>query len=341
MQDRHHKSSRCQAVPGKFNNHRVPAAVLACLIFEHKQLIPAARTSSLLIFASPDVDALCACRVLTTLLQMEGIQYHLVAVSTFDDLSAGFHSFSGQLVVLLNLGAIVNIAKFFQPHPDVRFLVVDSHRPYDIANIESPSQVVLVDDGSGEELFHRFTADVAKMNEEVDRIVAEEKKKEAAAEEAGDGDEAEEDAEAEEEDDGGGWGEVDSAAPGAAGRKHGLARDARTRRKRTRLQEAEKESVRPTARPAPHRWAIQQERNIRTSDLERAYYGGTYYGSSVAGQLFNLARNLGKSSNEILWYGILGVTDQLLHERITMDAYRRVAEDLKVPVFNQNTFGAH
>ena len=44
-------------------------------------------------------------------------------------------------MILINCGGAVDIVEELQPDPDVVFFVVDSHRPTDVCNIYSQSQV--------------------------------------------------------------------------------------------------------------------------------------------------------------------------------------------------------
>lgn len=47
------------------------------------------------------------------------------------------------------------------------------------------------------------------------------------------------------------------------------------------------------------------KRNLRRSQnrlLADYYAGGSYYGNSVSGAIYELVNQLGKSNNELLWY---------------------------------------
>lgn len=46
------------------------------------------------------------------------------------------------IVILINCGGAMDIVEELQPEADVVFFVVDSHRPTDVCNIYSQSQVI-------------------------------------------------------------------------------------------------------------------------------------------------------------------------------------------------------
>eukprot|EP00457_Paulinella_chromatophora_P004477 gb/GEZN01004489.1/.p1 GENE.gb/GEZN01004489.1/~~gb/GEZN01004489.1/.p1 ORF type:complete len:584 (-),score=68.31 gb/GEZN01004489.1/:81-1832(-) len=60
------------------------------------------------------------------------------------------------------------------------------------------------------------------------------------------------------------------------------------------------------------------------------YYRSSYYGRAVAGVLFDLACQLNKDSNELLWFSIVGLTDLYVHQRIIKERY-----DMQVQYTNE------
>ena len=46
------------------------------------------------------------------------------------------------------------------------------------------------------------------------------------------------------------------------------------------------------------------------------YYRGTFYGKCCAAVFYELAKQLNKVTNDILWWRIVGFTDQILHQKI-------------------------
>ncbi|KAG6612927.1 cell division control protein 45 [Phytophthora cinnamomi] len=116
---------------------------------------------SVLVLVALDVDALCAAEILTRLLRADLLSYSLLAVRGYEDVlqaretrvrgADGTLRGGGELrsVVLLNCGAIVDVAKLLALPPHVKCYVLDSHRPIHLANIyDEHRQVVVFDDGA-------------------------------------------------------------------------------------------------------------------------------------------------------------------------------------------------
>ncbi|XP_071517437.1 cell division control protein 45 homolog isoform X2 [Panulirus ornatus] len=62
----------------------------------------------------------------------------------------------------------------------------------------------------------------------------------------------------------------------------------------------------------------------------------SHYGSSTATLMFDLAWKLSKDSNELLWWAIIGETEQLMSERIEQDKYLLVTASLQNHVSRLN-----
>ena len=60
----------------------------------------------------------------------------------------------------------------------------------------------------------------------------------------------------------------------------------------------------------------------------RTYYNGDYFGRSTSCLMFYLAQQLNKDSNEFIWWSILGLTDLLIHSKITNNQYQDMVQDL-------------
>ncbi|TYZ65771.1 hypothetical protein PybrP1_009972 [[Pythium] brassicae (nom. inval.)] len=115
---------------------------------------------SVLLLVALDVDALCACEILTSLFKTDFLSYSLLAVRGYDDImrvrEARIRDESGRVraselrsVVMINCGAIVNVLELLALPPNMRCYIFDSHRPIHLANIYDASQQVIVfDDGT-------------------------------------------------------------------------------------------------------------------------------------------------------------------------------------------------
>ena len=113
-------------------------------------------SATVLILVAPDVDALCAARILTTLLNGDCIGYRVLPVSGWArlaEINTDLVKDNDVLrsVILLNLGALVDLSEYFELPPHVRLHVIDSHRPWNLANLFSSGveaeQVIVWDDG--------------------------------------------------------------------------------------------------------------------------------------------------------------------------------------------------
>ncbi|PHH82224.1 hypothetical protein CDD82_6643 [Ophiocordyceps australis] len=107
-----------------------------------------------LILVALDVDALCACRILTRLLKHDYIPHKIHPVAGYSDLEkAGrdlvapmmeAHGGSGGLVVCLGVGGMVDLGPLLGLEPDgqdappysgVDVWLIDSHRPWNLGNV--------------------------------------------------------------------------------------------------------------------------------------------------------------------------------------------------------------
>ncbi|CAB0017549.1 unnamed protein product [Nesidiocoris tenuis] len=100
----------------------------------------------ILLFVSYDVDAVCACRILQTLFRSESTLYTLVPVEGTQELHEAYRRFSDKVkyVVFVNCGGTIDLVETLEPDPDVLLFVIDSHKPTDICNVYSRSQVRLI-----------------------------------------------------------------------------------------------------------------------------------------------------------------------------------------------------
>ncbi|RXN08992.1 cell division control 45-like protein [Labeo rohita] len=97
------------------------------------------------LFVSPDIDALCACKVLQALFHCDQVQYTLVPVAGWQDLGTAFmeHKEQYQYFVLINCGANVDLLETLQPEEDSVFFICDTHRPVDVVNVYNDTQDAL------------------------------------------------------------------------------------------------------------------------------------------------------------------------------------------------------
>ncbi|XP_066257697.1 cell division control protein 45 homolog [Euwallacea similis] len=97
-----------------------------------------------------DIDGICACKILQSLLRYRNILYTLAIVQGKEDIKQAFleNSEDVKYFVLINCGGTIDIAEELNAEDDIVFFILDSHRPIDLCNIYSSEQVRLL---SGEE----------------------------------------------------------------------------------------------------------------------------------------------------------------------------------------------
>ncbi|KAL9936585.1 hypothetical protein V8E36_004653 [Tilletia maclaganii] len=131
-------------------------------------------TSAVLILVAPDVDAICAARVLIQLLKADDIPYHVIPVNGYATLhqvveehiidNDNLHS-----VIFLNLGSVLSLPNYFATResvaqgfsegfplpPNCTIHVLDAHRPWNLDNLFATSAVMsrlaIWDDGDVQE----------------------------------------------------------------------------------------------------------------------------------------------------------------------------------------------
>uniref|UniRef100_A0A668UQK3 Uncharacterized protein n=1 Tax=Oreochromis aureus TaxID=47969 RepID=A0A668UQK3_OREAU len=98
------------------------------------------------LLVAPDIDALCACKILQALFHCDQIQYTLVPVTGWQDLGTAFleHKEQFRYFVLINCGANVDLLEMLQPDDDSIFFICDTHRPVDVVNVYNDTQIKLL-----------------------------------------------------------------------------------------------------------------------------------------------------------------------------------------------------
>uniref|UniRef100_A0A8C3G5B8 CDC45 cell division cycle 45 homolog (S. cerevisiae) n=1 Tax=Cyclopterus lumpus TaxID=8103 RepID=A0A8C3G5B8_CYCLU len=98
------------------------------------------------LLVASDIDALCACKILQVLFHCDQVQYTLVPVTGWQDLSTAFleHKEQFRYFVLINCGANVDLLEMLQPDDDSVFFICDTHRPVDVVNVYNDSQIKLL-----------------------------------------------------------------------------------------------------------------------------------------------------------------------------------------------------
>ncbi|KAJ3564283.1 hypothetical protein NP233_g8402 [Leucocoprinus birnbaumii] len=283
-----------QTAPGKPSYGDAYNKILAA----HRRS-PLTSASSVVMLVAPDVDALCASKMLSRLFKQDDVIYTIIPVAGVED----FTRIRDELMennelhtlVLLNVGGYVDLPSsnwFGEFRVNVTIHVIDSIRPRNLSSLfgigENGDRIIVWDDG------------------EADKLVDEKRSWEALEyEPLPDSDDEYSDESEEEESDGLEY-EGDSDLEGS--RKRRLSREPR-RGKRRRLDEGGDNRM------------TREEHDEHVARLNKYYLGGTSYGQSVSSTIYTLATILERVDNDFLWLAILGLTYQYLTSRITREHY--------------------
>lgn len=85
---------------------------------------------------------------------------------------------------------------------------------------------------------------------------------------------------------------------------------------------------------------VQKEKKARRRECIEVidkYYQGHYRGRSVAISMFLLATQLHKDTNEMLWWAIIGLTEQYVNDVIDKEKYNAEVEGMQAEVRRHNT----
>ncbi|KAI8589741.1 CDC45 family [Geranomyces variabilis] len=292
--------------------------------------------STVVIFASPDADALCALKILVTLLKSDCVAHKVVPVAGYADLSTANddHVHDNEelrSIILLNCGGNVDLHDLFSLSEKMTVYVCDSHRPLNLRSLFSHDQIVFMDDGDIDELPDLKTA--------VEELEFEDDDSEEGDDDVDDVDDEEEDADpaaesSEEEEP-----DILDGEAGPAG-KENAERPSNAKRKEppgATVDSFRKKRARVTSR--------RRRRKEHQRAIAEYYAEGAYYGVSVTGMWYTVASQLGRASNDFLWLSLIGLSDQYLHDRVDHRRYLSLVETFKdevnrYNVSNANTDGA-
>lgn len=246
-------------------------------------------TCPVLLIVAMDIDALCACKMLQYLFKQDSIKYRVIPASGWKELSKITEQIrelnSGyKEIVLVNLGAQVDLWQFFNLPAGVRLHVIDSHRPHSLENIfqsgtdlvdddtQSTPEVIVWDDGHVEDDLQaeKDAFQAVRYLPESDSDLSEDEESE---DELGIGYRGKQDL-SEEED----------ADPPRSGDGH----HSTTGRKKKKTSDM------------PAGFSRREIQKFRAR-LQKYYDGGTHFGQSVACQVYLLITLKGSEDNDLLW----------------------------------------
>ncbi|XJO78859.1 hypothetical protein BDV3_003236 [Batrachochytrium dendrobatidis] len=307
--------------------------------------------TSVLIFVAPDVDSLCCLKILVTLLKSDCILYRIVPVSGYnglgdanDILIAGNTDLTS--IIMINAGGMVDLEEFLTLEKDVTVYVLDAHRPLNLKNIFGSAQIQVLDDGDIVEM-----KDLQKAFEEL----------EFDGDESSDEDESDTTALDEDEEtdmhtnESGGFKQDFEDDQDSIGKSDtdeevdsdNLESQSELTPKRTKesiikhsnadaeslielsdipnYRKRKSETINSANQLGSSKRARQREKRRRRREYQRQiaeyYSGGTYHGMAASGLMFALASQLGRSNSDYLWYGIVGLTDQYIQNKVSLVKY--------------------
>ncbi|KAF9143076.1 hypothetical protein BG015_000546 [Linnemannia schmuckeri] len=249
-------------------------------------------SSTVLFFVSADVDSICAFRMWANLLKSDCISYVVVPVSGMEDIRTEARIMSGSIrsVLMLNCGGLFNLEDYMELSEDVTIYVLDSHRPVNLRNAFWNNEIIV---------FH---------DSDLDRDLAQEKDAIIFTEE-NEYDQGDEDDESDQED-----GDDEDDDDDRSDRNDDDHR--RTRRKTGVDSEV-----------AP-RQVNRQWKESRAIIIEYMSKGSTT-GTSISNQTYMMATQLDRSSLDLLWLAIIGLSSQYLSEQISHRDYLAITQTYK------------
>ncbi|KZV71906.1 CDC45-like protein [Peniophora sp. CONT] len=307
-----------QTDPGRASYGEAYSQILAA----HRRN-PHTAAASVVLLCAPDVDALCAARMLAELLRHDDVTHRIIPVAGLAHLATIrdelMNNPSMHTLIMLNMGAVLPLASegLFGGCPNLTVHVLDSTRPIELANMfggvggnvgdddddedgqraEGDTRVLVWADGGADKIDELRSAwetvqwageDYDPSDEEDDLLDEEE-------------DEEEEEEEEDREDDEDGMG-----SPTRKRRARGSPNRARKRR-----------------RPDKERAGLptRDEMDMHRARLDKYERAGYSYGQSTAGTVYILATMLERVDNDFLWLAIIGLTHQYATSRISRTAY--------------------
>ncbi|KAG5638158.1 hypothetical protein H0H81_001543 [Sphagnurus paluster] len=265
-------------------------------ILSHFRATPLSSASSVIILVAPDVDALCAARMLGNLLTQDDVIHRIIPVPGFDELEdikqEALNNTELHTIIMFNLGGLLDLATqswFGDAHPNLTVHVIDSSRPLHLGNLFLAEQVTVWDDGEAEhlqELRKSFEVITFEPNYQSD-------------------DDDSEDEEYPEEDEGDDYSERDVTSGKRRSLGDGDSKPVKRRRtSRDRVPKMTREEY------------IQHQERVN-----KYFLSGTSYGQSASGTIYILATVLERVDNDLLWFAILGLTHQYTTSRISRESY--------------------
>ncbi|KAH7889833.1 CDC45 family [Phlebopus sp. FC_14] len=265
---------------------------------------PLTSASSVILLVAPDVDALCAAKMLAELLKQDDVMHRIIPVSGVAELESMKDELATytelHTLILINMGAILDLPSptwFGEFSTKLRVHVIDSTRPQNLGSLfgggDTGDRIIIWDDG-----------EVENMEEERKAWLALEYEPEP------DSDSDDSDTESERETLSEGTEDFDEQTwdPGASRKRDMLPEGGHSSGKRLKLDDH------------PNRTS-RDRRTMYQARIDKHYVSGSWYGQSASATIYLLATVLERVDCDLLWLAILGLTYQYITARISRDLY--------------------
>ncbi|KAJ8093268.1 DNA replication initiation factor cdc45 [Marasmius tenuissimus] len=263
---------------------------------------PLTSASSVIMLVAPDVDALCAARMMASLFKQDDVIYRIIPVSGISELEKVRDELMGyqelHSLLLINMGSILDLPSeewFGEFQLKTTVHIIDSARPQNLSSLfgggPNGERIIVWDDGGVEKLSEEKKAWEA---------LAFEPEPDSDEEEESDYDSPEEE---DQEDEG-----EDYEETGVRGKRRSIGEGERASKKRRRDEDRPRRMTR-------------DERDEHLARLEKHYMAGTWHGQSSSGTIYILATAMERVDNDLLWLAILGLTYQYSTARISREFY--------------------
>ncbi|KAK9843661.1 hypothetical protein WJX81_001467 [Elliptochloris bilobata] len=252
---------------------------------------------NVLVFVSgADIDAVAAARTLKDVFENTGAHFSVFPVVNYAQVKVHCESLVDgeeyQNIFFLNCGAREDLPELLGLTDNVRAIVIDSHRPLH-HNMAAWENIIFIAD----------SADTTVQQEEF--TVPD------GASDAEEGMDTDEEAGTSDDDD--------------------LDKENQRPAQRRRVSESAEPVAAAAARAQKRAAARERKREVRRRRREHYEHGCTW-GRPAAAILYGMAREMHMETNYMLWHAILGMTDQLVHQRCSPSQYERLAEEVETLV---------
>ncbi|CAK4712902.1 hypothetical protein LEN26_007815 [Aphanomyces euteiches] len=315
--------------------------------------------ASVLLLVALDVDSIAAVSILTSLLQADMVAYSLVPVSGYKQLAEMTFSSEIRSIFLINCGAMVDVYSSLKL-TDQKVYVIDSHRPLHLANVYDRHGIVVLfdDEGQAEGDFPEDGSDIEAIEQEDEGDEEEDDDDEDSDDEsegeaevpdqdltepgvgakrkrtdsdASDGTEdgVDETQEQPVDETAETIGETDGAiettdAENETAKADDNAADADDESNSEEEEEKSEAEEVPQNDVAEKTSGMSSKRKRRLEILQ--YYRGSFYGAPAATLTYELASQLNQSSQDKVWYAIVGLTKQFIAQQIDADNYNMLVQ---------------